>query len=58
MSLFNYFQRQAKENNNLSDACESLKENLPESITVQELECVQNSLVGPANKKRSVYGEK
>ena len=39
MSLFNYFQRTVKESNT-SKLCDSMKEELPESITWREMECI------------------
>ena len=44
----------------LTVACESLKENPPECITVEEIESVQKSLQVDKlqNKKRYVFGEK
>ena len=61
MSLFKYFQRKeiAKEES-LTTACESLKENPPECITVEEIESVQKSLQVDKlqNKKSYVFREK
>ena len=39
MSLFNYFQPTVKETN-ASKLCDSMKEELPESITRREMECI------------------
>ena len=60
MSLLNYFQRQknSKDGKKLSEVCESLTVNLPENITVKEVQSVQNTLNVTVNKKRSAYGEK
>ena len=61
MPLFKYFQRkEIPKEESLSAACESLKENPPECITVEEIECVQKSLQVDKlqNKKRYVFGKK
>ena len=61
MSLFKYVQREEiPKEEILPAACESLKENTPECITVEEIESVQKSLEVDKlqNKKRFVFGEK
>ena len=60
MSLLNFFQRQknSKDGKKLSEVCESLTVNLPENITVKEVQSVQSTLNVTVNKKRSAYGEK
>ena len=61
ISLFKYFQRkEIPKEERLTAACEFLKENPPECITVEEMESVQKSLQVDKlqNKKRYVFGEK
>ena len=59
MSLFNCFQRTVKETNT-SKLCDSMKEELPESITQREMECIWNNLQQVDTKKKRcfVYEEK
>ena len=61
MSLFKYFQRkEIPKEESLTAACESLKENPPDCITVEEILSVQKSLQVDKlqNKKGYVFGEK
>ena len=61
VSLFKYVQpEEIPKEEILPAACESLKENTPECITVEEIESVQKSLEVDKlqNKKRFVFGEK
>ena len=60
MSVFKYFQRKKiPKEESLTAECESLKENPPECITVEEIESVQKSLQVDKlqNKKCYVFGE-
>ena len=60
-SRLKYFQRkEIPKEESLIAACESLKENPPECITVEEIESVQKSLqvAKLQNKKGYVFGEK
>ena len=61
MSLFKYFQRKGiTKKESPTAACESLKENPPECITVEVIESVQKSLQVDKlqNKRHYVFGEK
>ena len=61
ISLFKYFQRkEIPKEERPTAACEFLKENPPECITVEDMESVQKSLQVDKlqNKKRYVCGEK
>ena len=60
MLIFKYFQRkEIPKERGLTAAYESLKENPPECINVEEIESVQKSLqVELQNKKRYVFAEK
>ena len=56
MSLLNHFQRTVKETD-ASKLCDSIKYELPESITQREMECIQINLqqVDTKKKRRFVY---
>ena len=61
MSLLKYFKKPEKTSAlEPSNVCESMKNNLPNDITTNELEKVQESLkvVREGKKKRTVYAEK
>ena len=57
MSLFNNFQCTVKETN-ASKLCDSMKEELPESITQWEMECIQSNLQSVKKKRHLIYEEK
>ena len=59
MSLFNHSQSTVKETDD-SKLCDSMKEELPESITQGEMESIQSNLQQVHSKKtrQSVYEEK
>ena len=51
MSLFNHFQRIAKETDT-SKLCDSMKEEVPKTITQREMKCIQSNLQQVETKKR------
>ena len=51
MSPSNHFQRKVKETD-ASKLCDSMKEELPESITEREIECIQSNLQQVHTKKK------
>ena len=62
MSLLKYFNKPEKSStSNLSPVCESMKSNLPNNISANELEKIHESLKvvqGGGKKKRTVYADK
>ena len=63
MSLLKYYKNKKSEKTSAlepSNVCESIKNNLPNNITINELEKVQESLkvAREGKKKRTVYAEK
>ena len=54
MSLFNHFQRTVKETD-ASKLCDSMKEELPESIPQTEVECIQSNLPQADKIKRDAW---
>ena len=59
MPLFNHFQLTVTETD-VSELCDSMKDELPESIIQGEIECNQSNLqqVDTKKKRRFVYEEK
>ena len=59
MPLFNHFQLTVTETD-VSELCDSMKDELPESIIQREIDCNQSNLqqVDTKKKRRFVYEEK